>query len=47
MRAVTDSLLARLQQVDPAGRGEAAAARRRAETFDREEERGRREGSVH
>ena len=46
VRAVADSLLARLQQAGPAGRGEAAAARRRAEAFGREE-RGRRERAAH
>ena len=39
-------LLARLKQAGPAGRGEAAAARRRAEEFDREE-RGRRKRTAH
>ena len=42
VRAVVDSLLCRLQQAGPACRGAAAAARRRAEVF-RREERGRRE----
>ena len=46
VRAVADSLLARLQQAGPAGQGEAAAARRRAEAFGREE-RGRRERAAH
>ena len=35
-------LLARLKQAGPAGRGEAAAARRRAEEFGREERGGER-----
>ena len=39
-------LLARLKQAGPAGRGEAAAARRRAEEFGREE-RGRRKRTAH
>ena len=46
VRAVADSLLARLQQAGPAGRGAAVAARRRAEAFGREE-RGRRERAAH
>ena len=37
VRAVADSLLCRLQQAGPAGRGAAAAAKRRAEAFGREE----------
>ena len=41
VRAVADSLLCRLQQAGPAGRGAAAAARRRAEAFGREERGGR------
>jgi hypothetical protein len=46
VRSVADSLLCRLQQAGPAGRGAAAAARRRAEAFGREE-RGRRERAAH
>ena len=47
VRAVANSLLARLQQAGPAGRGAAVAARRRrAEAFGREE-RGRRERAAH
>ena len=46
VRAVADSLLSRLQQAGPAGRGAATAARRRAEAFGREE-RGRKERAAH
>ena len=46
VRAIADSLLSRLQQVGPGGRGAASAARRRAEAFGREE-RGRRERAAH
>ena len=37
MESRADSLLCRLQQAGPAGSGEAAAAKRRAEAFGREE----------
>ena len=46
VRAVADSLLCRLQQAGPAGRGAAAAARRRTEAFGREE-RGWRKRATH
>ena len=46
VRAIADTLLSRLQQAGPAGRGAPAAARRRAEAFGREE-RGRRERAAH
>ena len=46
VRAIADSLLSRLQQAGPGGRGAASAARRRAEAFGREE-RGRRERAAH
>ena len=46
VRAVADSLLCRLQQAGPAGRGAAAVARRRTEAFGREE-RGWRKRATH